>query len=551
MTHFANNKELSTPLATPRRDGWNLTRITNVRVVAQVFFLLLFLSFVILTTFANLDRLPRLRLWVSAFLQIDPLVSIATAVTTHTLYKGLLWSLVVLIPTFFLGRFFCNWVCPFGTVHQFVGRLSRPADPDKAIAANRYRSSQHVKYVLLTALLAAAAFGSLQIGWLDPVCLFYRSVSTALLPAPAMSLPDIFGGPRLYQGSLVIGAIVVALLAMNLVYPRFFCRVVCPLGALLGVLGRFAWWRIVRDPVACDGCNRCTLRCEGACDPHGSVRTAECLVCLNCIEDCPEGALRFGLFPSTEREVIGADIPRRKVVMGALAGVLFFPFARTSGSSTRNFSSQVIRPPGAVEELAFLSRCIQCDQCIRVCPTNVLQPAWFEAGLEGLWSPILNFRMGHCQLHCTACGHVCPTGAIEAISVEGKLGLGEAAAQGPVRIGTAHIDVGRCLPHSKNVACVVCQEVCPTSPKAIYTEPRRGGTGVPVEPREPDASTTELKVPWVDASLCIGCGICEKQCPVVGDRRAIYVTADGETRSMHQADPDRNRGMIATAAGSG
>jgi formate hydrogenlyase subunit 6/NADH:ubiquinone oxidoreductase subunit I len=298
---------------------------------------------------------------------------------------------------------------------------------------------------------------------------------------------------------------------------------------------------------------------------------------------------------------------------------LAYPFLRGGGRSTRNFSSRAIRPPGAVEELEFLKRCIKCDQCIRVCPTNVLQPAWFEAGVEGLWTPVLNFRMGHCQLNCTACSQVCPTGAIQRVSVEQKLGLGDHAEAGPIVLGSAHVDPGRCLPYSANIPCVVCEEVCPTSPKAIHGEiearPVRDGRkmavaatedsvtvsewptagqakGRPVEftanqwrgdqtmryqmvirhpdgiveqhlvtgntadtltidgqfarPPEPGSQVIlqmRLKVPRVDLGLCIGCGLCERECPVVGDRRAIYVTAEGETRSKQYPERDRNRSV--------
>ena len=543
------------PRATSFRDSWrNWTRITTVRIVVQTVMFGLFLAFVFLTTFANLDRFPGLRHWLGKFLEIDPLISIGTALTTHTVYKGLLWSLIILIPTLFLGRFFCNWICPYGSLHQFVGWLFRRegtagAREDSrssgnevregilaaAIEANRYRRSQHAKYYILTAMLVAAAFGTLQIGLLDPLCLLYRSMTGAVVPALNMAVPDLFGDYRFHQGAWLIGFLLFGLVAMNLVYPRFFCRVLCPLGALLGILSRFAWWRIERDPVKCQGCNRCRLHCEAACDPHTQLRKAECFVCFNCIEDCPEGALSFKLFPARTHEVTGPDASRRKLIFAGITGLLFYPFVRTSGRSTRDFASSVIRPPGAVEELEFLERCLKCDQCSRVCPTNVIQPAWFESGLEGLWSPILNFRMGHCQLHCTACGHVCPSGAIQRISVAEKLGLGEFAGAGPIKLGTAHIDPGRCLPHSKNIPCVVCEEVCPTSPKAIH--------GERVTRTLQNGEQIELKLPRVDIDRCIGCGICERECPVVGDRRVVYVTAEGETRSQHHPQRDRNRSV--------
>ncbi len=594
-------------------------RITTVRIIVQAVIFALFLAFVLLTTFANLDQFPGLRLWVGKLLQIDPLVAIATAVTTHAVYRGLLWSLVILIPTLFLGRFFCNWICPYGTLHQFVRWLFRRGNPKETIEDNRYRRSQHIKYYILVAMLAAAFFGSLQIGLLDPICLLYRSFTGAVLPAAGMPTDGFLGPARFHQGAWLIGFLLFGLVAANLVIPRFFCRVLCPLGALLGWLSRFAWWRIERDLVKCSACNSCQSRCEGACDPHSVLRKSECFVCFNCVDDCPEGALRFALLPPREHEVTGSDVPGRRMILAATAGVLFFPFVRTSGKTTRRFSSQVIRPPGAVEELEFLERCIKCDQCVRVCPTNVLQPAWFEAGLEGLWSPVLDFRVGHCQLNCTACGHVCPTGAIRPISPEEKLGLGTFSDSGPIRLGTAHFDTGRCLPYSSDVSCAVCEEVCPTSPKAVHTvtqmrvvrggrlQVRKATDHAIVVQKRPEAGAgsdsalpfranqwrsdgtkryvasirhadgvvethaivdngedtltidgwftrlltpgdavtllLELEVPRIDPVLCIGCGICERECPVVGDRRAVYVTAEGETRSEHHTERDRNRSV--------
>jgi ferredoxin len=166
---------------------------------------------------------------------------------------------------------------------------------------------------------------------------------------------------------------------------------------------------------------------------------------------------------------------------------------------------------------------------MKVCPNNALHPAFFEAGIEGLWTPILIARIGYCEPSCVLCGQVCPTGAIQKITEREKLGVGVP----PVKIGTAFYDHGRCLPWSMQTPCIVCEEFCPTSPKAIWVEEvdaevRLAEPGPNGEP--PGMKKVHLQRPHVDPALCIGCGACEKVCPVQ-DRPAVYVTSIGETRS--------------------
>jgi len=601
-------------------------RITTVRIIVQTGVFALFCAFVLLTTFTHLDDYPGLQFWVSKFLEVDPLVALSTAITTHTLYKGLIWSLVIVIPTLLLGRIFCNWICPFGIAHHFVGWLFNTRKTKQRLESNRYRKYYTAKYYILAGMLVAALFGSLQIGLLDPLVFIHRAFTLNALPA--LNLPiqgwELPGGVqvgdhRVHQLAWVVGFLFILLLGLNLLIPRFFCRVLCPLGALLGLFSRLSLWRIDRDPEKCTDCDLCLQACEGACDPHSNLRKSECYVCFSCIEDCPHDALSFRFLPAPAHEVSWPDLKRRHALFAGLGGLLFFAWTRTSGRTTRDFSAKAIRPPGSVEELEFLERCIKCDQCIRVCPTNVLQPALMEAGAEGLWTPLMNFRVGFCQLNCTACGHVCPTGAIQRLTVAEKLGTGTFATQGPVKLGTAHYDLGRCLPWSKNIPCVVCEEVCPVSPKAIHCEhqqllirdgkklitlaaadaltlaeyPKGGATArdpcrfTPHEFRGDEATSyhvkisypgaaarmvriadndadtillnekldplpnpdtvaalyIELKLPKIDTALCIGCGLCERECPVVGDRRAVYVTADGETRSAGYNSRDRNRSV--------
>jgi ferredoxin len=224
---------------------------------------------------------------------------------------------------------------------------------------------------------------------------------------------------------------------------------------------------------------------------------------------------------------------------------------------------------------------------MRICPTNVIQPAGLQGGLEGLWTPILNNRIGTsgCQLNCVACGKICPTSAIRPITLDEKLGLGEFADKGPIKLGIAFVDRNRCLPWAMDKPCIVCQENCPVSPKAIYTQEdfstiRDGimavknvkdktievegaidagkfatgdyyvlfddgerskiiaNTDISIELSEARQVLQDGKVsiqvrlqrPCIDMEKCIGCGVCEHECPVSG-LRAVRVSAEGETRS--------------------
>lgn len=517
-------------------------RLTNVRILSQIIFFGLFLFSVWASRTSRIEGYP-----VSRLLEMDPLVTLTTALSTGYIYRYLGWALGIIILTFLFGRVFCNWICPFGTLHQFVNWLFNIQPNPKRIEQNRYRPAHYFKYAILVVLLITAALGALQIGLLDPISMMYRSFATFVSSAWDMlidSITPVFSkmgldasfantlkfAPdvkhRIFVGSFWIGLWFLLFVALNLWIPRFFCRFVCPLGALLGVFSRYSLFRIDRDVTKCTDCNLCLMRCEGAADPQSMVRKSECFSCMNCIDDCPEDALRFAMIGLDRKQVVAEpDFSRRRLVFAGIAGLFAFPLLRNNGLATdENFSPHMIRPPGSVAEPEFLEKCIKCDQCINVCPTNVLQPATLkEGGFETLWTPVMNFNIGHCQLKCTLCSEVCPTGAIRKITVAEKLGVGEYQAKGPIILGTAFINTTRCLPWANQIPCVVCEEVCPVSPKAIQT--------IDEEVKDVFENKVVLNKPFIVPDLCIGCGICQVECPVQ-DQPAVYVTAVGESRSQ-------------------
>ena len=595
-------------------------KIVQVRRISQAFFFSMFVWFCIVSTVG--EKFCQLRGWpVNWFLQLDPLVAIWTILTTHTLYWPLLWALATVILTIILGRFFCSWVCPFGSLHHFIGFLGNlKKKPSQRIHLNKYRKAQYIKYLILVALLFIAAFpsviaalrysftwlfidptvgfpptgGSLQTGLLDPIPLVTRSFNLLLLPLADRSANLVSTTSRFYEGAWLILAIFLTTVFLNLAVPRFYCRFICPLGALFGILSRFALWRIGKNQSECIDCKLCERYCEGGCEPSGNVRISECVLCFNCRRDCADGLISYQTQPSLAGEITNPDISRRGFVISLASGIFAVPAVRLSNKLGSNWHHKLIRPPGSLAEREFLKRCIKCGQCMRVCPTNVIQPGGIEAGLENLWTPVLNNRIGTsgCQLNCTACGQVCPTSAIRPITLAEKQGLDEFADVGPIKLGTAFFDRNRCLPWAMDKPCIVCEENCPLSPKAIYTQecfntvrdgiltvkkatdstveveqaivPDKFATGdyycaVQGDARGKIAANTEnsielspdrkfekipaagskievqvrLQRPFVDIEKCIGCGVCEHECPVSG-KKAVRVSAEGETRSTNR-----------------
>ena len=642
--------------------------IVTTRRICQGFFFVLFLWFCAVTTLG--DQWWQLRGWpVNWIIQLDPLVGLATLLSTRTVYDGLLWGLVTIVLTIILGRFFCGWICPFGSIHQFVGFLAKRkrSIPEK-IKLNRYHPGQSIKYWILIFLLTVSAlelaidfirlpetnrllFGilvlailtwmilnavrqtranpkkigfvllifiavwlllstlfngyqtstaSLQIGLLDPIPLVYRSINLVILPLVDRTSVSISTIPRAYDGTWLIVAIFLSAVLLNLAVPRFYCRFICPTGAMFGILSRLAIWRMGKTKNECADCHLCEKNCEGACSPTSQIRINECVLCMNCLNECRHNLMTYQIAPSASGEILAPDLSRRQFLASAVSGAAAIPMLRVSGHLGGNWDPALVRPPGALPEKAFLSRCIKCGQCMRICPTNVIHPAGLQGGLEGLWTPALNFRIGTsgCQLNCIACGNLCPTAAIRPISIDERLGRNRYAEQGPIKIGTAFIDRGRCLPWAMDRPCIVCQENCPVSPKAIRTrdvfntidtgsklivakadalyiefqgagpginqfatgdyyavvlssaDPRprrivsnwerglRVADGLPFESPPLPGSRIEIQIrlqqPYVDPKHCIGCGVCEHECPVPG-KRAIRVTADNESRTPEHA----------------
>jgi polyferredoxin/ferredoxin len=502
------------------------------RMISQGFFLLLFIFLFMQTESKGNDELGYP---VRLFLDFDPLVSLTTLLASHTLPAAFLLSLAAIVLTIVLGRVFCGWACPLGTMNNIVGSFQkhRPG----VMPRTWYR----FKYYVLIFLVVSSLFKLQLAGIMDPLALTIRSFSVTISPLFNYCVRAVFDAAYtanpldisvvsepiydilkktflsftqpFYRQGIFIGLIFLLILGLNLWERRFWCKVICPLGALLGLLSRYSFLKLKLSE-GCKECGVCATVCQGNAlpDKRDQWLGTECLMCRNCDDICTAEAISFG--GPRKFAAPALDLGRRRVIAAAVSGVVAVPLLRTTpfaGAGGRN--PLLIRPPGSLEEKAFLARCVKCGECLKVCLTNGLQPTLLEAGLEGIWSPVLVPRLGYCEYRCTLCGQVCPTGAIK------QLTMGEKAR---TKIGLAMIDKGRCLPWAHGRPCIVCEEVCPTPKKAIWFED--------VMVTERDGRKVSLKQPHVDLELCIGCGICETKCPVLGTP-AITVTSIGESRS--------------------
>jgi polyferredoxin len=484
-----------------------------MRQVAQIVSAALFLLLAILTYRGAKSILP-----LDLFFRLDPLAGIAMMIAARVVVVAMLLSLVTLVLGFLLGRVWCGWLCPLGAMLDWVS----PHAPRKA---EPHKSWRGIKYVLLCVILAAALLGNLTFLILDPLTLLNRAFSAAFMPAlnvlllgaesllyalpPLQPLLDTFEtnvrgtllpAQQTYsQLSWMFALVLSAVVGLNWIVPRFWCRYLCPLGAVYALEARFAWLR-PHTVVECDRCGKCLRVCPTgaiAVSKQGlAIDPAECVMCLDCTVECPRRAIEFCPGPSLV-VYSSFDLTRRQALTSIAAGVATVTLFRSAPSAWRP-SANLIRPPGGVEN-DLLSKCIRCSECVKVCPTGGLQPSLLEGGLEALWSPLLIPRLGYCDYSCNACGQICPTGAIPPLDLPQKR---EAV------IGTAYIDTNRCIPWSSFNPCIVCEEMCPLPVKAVKLEE--------VDVTAPDGTNVHLQRPRVQHDLCIGCGICEYQCPLNG-----------------------------------
>jgi ferredoxin len=462
------------------------------------------------------------------FLRMDPALAAITVLSARVLLLAFLPVVIILGATLIMGRVFCSHVCPMGTTLELLGKLKLFAAKKK----NAINRLNYLKFLLLGFLLGGSVLGLSWVFIASPLSLitrfyglfFYPMVSffaegslSVLRPlADRLNWNSIsflqIASPRFAtQGFILV--FFMTLVILENIFPRFWCRTLCPSGAILSLFSiRPLIGRRVSE--TCTDCGKCVRACPMNAieteDPK-ATRHGECMVCYSCEKICPEKAVHFPVLIPDKTDRIPSFLPdRRHFLLAGFTGALMASSSLTGLTSPAGKTGPgkvappgLLRPPAALPELEFLSRCVRCGECMAACPTNTLQPLWFEAGFMGLFSPALTPKRGYCIPDCRQCSLVCPTGAISYLPVKERLWA---------KTGTAVIYKEKCLAWEHKKRCMVCDEVCPF--KAVEF---RFEAGNPVT------------VPEVHEERCTGCGYCEHFCPVQ-NRSAIRISPMGAIR---------------------
>lgn len=405
----------------------------------------------------------------------------------------------ILLLTLLAGRIYCSVICPLGVFQDVVlwcrRTLGRLFPKSKALR-KRFKYNKEPRFVRypVAALMIAAVIFDIQIvvALLGPYSAYGRMVRSVVGGGPAPLL-------------IAAGVTLVLIVLCSWLWGRAYCNTVCPVGTVLGCVSSFQLFGVTVDESKCVKCGACSRVCKSSCIQEGtlSIDRSRCVDCFDCIGACRQGALSFGrvrraavpegvkaapeapqgdgkgrrAFIATSALVLGTGLAASAQNMKVDGGLADIVPKRPVDREPR------LVPPGAGSVRDFYDKCTACQLCVSHCPNGVLRPS---TDLEHFLQPQMGYENGFCRPECTACGEVCPAGAILPVQKDAKT---------LIHIGTAAVDPSACLSATGTEKCGACARHCPTG-AIIMTE--AGGNLRPV----------------VSEEQCIGCGKCEYLCPV-------------------------------------
>jgi polyferredoxin len=498
----------------------------------------------------NLSNLKRIRIAISVVfllllsaLFLDFSNSLSPAYTNYFTFLQFMPSLVkflglagitsagfiiVLALTVMFGRVYCSSICPMGTLQDVFSYIHRKFRKKKYF--HLLKPSNWLRYSLLSLSVIFFLFGSLFIiNLLDPYSNFGRIYTQLFKPVLLYSYNFVaiylekfniyWINPVEMRGTNPVimifpAAFLILVFILSFFHGRLFCNTVCPVGSLLGLVSKFSFFRIKIDEKNCIGCNLCERNCKSGCidKKNKTVDFSRCVTCYNCLNVCPSKGidykLSFNKKALAKKEVVeveDVDSTKRQFLISIglfIAGSSKLLSAQSKIISTKLSKNPIFRkhqvtPPGSLSLKHFTSNCTACHLCVSSCPTQVLQPSFFEYGVLGMLQPRMDYNRSFCNFDCVICSEVCPNGAILPIKPDKKK---------LTQIGKAKFIPDNCIVHTEKTDCGACSEHCPT--KAVIMVPYG-----------------DVRAPEVHDEFCIGCGACEYACPVK-PYKAIYVEAN-------------------------
>lgn len=400
-----------------------------------------------------------------------------------------LWAAVTALA----GRVYCSSVCPMGTLQDLFIAVSR-----RRRRGFFYRVPRTgLRWCVAAATGIAAVLGlSVVVSAVDPYSAYARMVTCLALPAVKAAAVSLTAAAT--------AAATLALVAwISLTRGRELCNTICPVGTLLGALARYSLYHVDIDTDKCTGCGLCVSKCKAGCI-HPSDHTVDlsrCVVCLDCLTDCPNSAITFrkgrhrlkmpmmealgGAGPTACQRTNEAVRPvsRRKFLASVLAGGAALA-APAAVKAPKPLNRAV--PPGVKSREDYEGRCTACGACVAACPTQVLRTSDHELGWRHAMQPVMDFDQGACLYDCTRCTQVCPTGALAPLTPGEKHRF---------VIGKARLEADLCLMYATGEDCGLCARRCPAGAIAI------------------EVAENGRRVPTVDFDRCTGCGMCQWVCP--------------------------------------
>ena len=428
----------------------------------------------------------------------------------------------LVLLTLIFGRIYCSVICPLGIFQDIVSWIHGRRKKGRFTASPERRWLRYGVLVLFVAALVAGV--SAIVSLLAPYSSYGRMVTNLLQPLYqwgnnlCAGIAEHYDSYAFYSVDVwmkslptFIAAAVTFVVIVVLAWRggRTYCNTICPVGTLLSFISRFSLLKVRFDADKCKSCGQCTRHCKASCIDFKThkVDYSRCVVCGDCLTKCKFDALHYGRRKAeAPAPVEGADATRRAMLVGG--AILCADAALSQAKKKVDGGLAVIEdkvpakrkmpitPPGSQTAKHFYQHCTACQLCVSKCPNGVLRPS---ADPEHFMQPELSFERGACRPECTICSEVCPTGAIQLITVPEK---------SSTVIGHAVWVKENCIAASGHAHCGNCARHCPAG-------------AIMMTPSDPKDEMSPM-VPAVNAAMCIGCGTCEYVCPV-RPYSAIYV----------------------------